>query len=122
MINVIYYNFQRNRKPNYIYQCKCLTLYITELESVSLIPDESDEEVLYRQKSQSGDAGASFTAEEGVEAIGFGLFQIRLYVICGLFTVSLLLLCFIPVVCYPVDFARILSKCREGNLFDEDIC
>ena len=32
----------------------------------------------------------SFTVEEAVESVGFGWFQIRLYLMCGLFTVSVL--------------------------------
>ena len=56
--------------------------------------DSSDSEVeLYKQipghDGDTHDTGEpTFTAEQGVEAIGFGWFQIRLYVICGLFTVS----------------------------------
>ena len=53
--------------------------------------DSSDSEVeLYKQIPVNENDGEepTFTAEQGVEAIGFGLFQVCLYVICGLFTVS----------------------------------
>ncbi|XP_052799993.1 putative transporter SVOPL [Mya arenaria] len=60
-----------------------------DLESVSLMREDSEEEVLYTQVNGHGAGkGATFTAEEGVESIGFGFFQIRLYVICGLFTAA----------------------------------
>ncbi|KAL4224126.1 hypothetical protein ACF0H5_017579 [Mactra antiquata] len=59
-----------------------------ELESVSLMHDgSSDDDVeLYKQTNNTSEP--TFTAEEGVEAIGFGFFQIRLYIICGLFTAA----------------------------------
>ncbi|XP_052214568.1 putative transporter SVOPL isoform X12 [Dreissena polymorpha] len=59
-----------------------------ELESVALIKENSDDEVAIYKQRTSGLAKTTFTAEEGVEAIGFGLFQIRLYIICGLFTAA----------------------------------
>ena len=68
-----------------------------EHERVALITDvssDSESEIeLYKQISRHGsdkyESGEpTFTVEQGVEAIGFGWFQVRLYVICGLFTVS----------------------------------
>jgi len=67
-------------------------LLFAELESVSLIDKysvSSDEEVELYTQVPPREYGPTFTVEQGVESIGFGFFQIRLYVICGLFTVSL---------------------------------
>lgn len=38
--------------------------------------------------TEDGDGGASFTVEDAVEKIGFGRFQIKLFVLCGIFTAS----------------------------------
>lgn len=63
--------------------------YVSEHETVSLIHRcSSDDEVELYKQVKTEKKGPTFTAEDGVESIGFGWFQIRLYVICGLFTVS----------------------------------
>lgn len=62
-----------------------------ELEAVDLNLKDSTE------SSSDDDADATpgqpprkrFTVEEAVESVGFGFFQIRLFIQCGLFTVSL---------------------------------
>ena len=65
-------------------------LSFADLETVQLMDGlSSDDDVEHYKQVNGNHAGQSptFTAEEGVEAIGFGFFQIRLYIICGLFTV-----------------------------------
>lgn len=52
-------------------------------EKVALIDDDSGDNL--RDSAGSGDV---FTVESAVEAIGFGYFQIRLYIVCGLFTAA----------------------------------
>ncbi|XP_045173106.2 putative transporter SVOPL isoform X2 [Mercenaria mercenaria] len=60
-----------------------------DLETVSLMHGvSSDEDDVELYKLANGVRPPTFTAEEGVEAIGFGLFQVRLYIICGLFTAA----------------------------------
>ncbi|KAK3606569.1 hypothetical protein CHS0354_041539 [Potamilus streckersoni] len=64
------------------------------LETVSLMKDADDddeEEIVYSQvdkKWKGNQSGETFTVEQGVETIGFGLFQLRLYAICGLFSAA----------------------------------
>lgn len=54
------------------------------LEQVALMEDNSDD----NYNTSDTERGNVFTVEDAVESIGFGFFQIRLYIICGLFTVS----------------------------------
>lgn len=64
-----------------------LTLILTvdeSLEQVALMEDNSDD----NYNTSDTERGNVFTVEDAVESIGFGFFQIRLYIICGLFTVS----------------------------------
>ncbi|XP_061197259.1 putative transporter SVOPL isoform X1 [Saccostrea echinata] len=60
-------------------------LFEERLEQVALIDDSSGDD-LYGSANAEG--GEVFTVEDAVEAIGFGFFQIRLYIICGLFTAA----------------------------------
>lgn len=63
-----------------------LTLTVDEsLEQVALMEDNSDD----NYNTSDTEQGNFFTVEDAVESIGFGFFQIRLYIICGLFTVSI---------------------------------
>lgn len=65
-----------------------LTLILTvdeSLEQVALMEDNSDD----NYNTSDTERGNVFTVEDAVESIGFGFFQIRLYIICGLFTVSI---------------------------------
>ena len=61
-------------------------IYIADesLEKVALMDDDSDD----NYNTSDIESENVFTVEEAVESIGFGFFQIRLYIICGLFTVS----------------------------------
>ena len=60
---------------------------ISELEAIALLESESESSggEMYTEESKK----KHFTVEEAVEAVGFGWFQIRLYFMCGLFTVNI---------------------------------
>lgn len=60
------------------------SLYDESLEQVALMEDNSDD----NYNTSDTERGNVFTVEDAVESIGFGFFQIRLYIICGLFTVA----------------------------------
>ncbi|XP_078338577.1 putative transporter SVOPL isoform X4 [Crassostrea virginica] len=59
-------------------------LYDESLEKVALMDDDSDD----NYNTSDIESENVFTVEEAVESIGFGFFQIRLYIICGLFTAA----------------------------------
>ncbi|XP_060075851.1 putative transporter SVOPL [Ylistrum balloti] len=66
---------------------------------ISDLEDESDEidgdlEVVSLIQREAGDenddeySGPTFTVQEAIDSLGFGLFQLKLFIICGLFTAA----------------------------------
>ena len=55
-----------------------------------LFPESGSDEGREEEEESEQTEGATFTVEEAVEKIGFGWFQIKLFLVCGLFSVSFL--------------------------------